>query len=152
MNGIRRKFQCEEVQALLDGNDIIVITETHLNILSRCPEDFILIARSNPIESLTPRGGVAIYKKIDSELDIVVISKNDFKDCIVFRIIPIEVICVALYIPPSNTKYFSNEYMENLQLFLSNFKSTPTCLVGDLNSRFGQPPRFDDSVVYKRKP
>ena len=112
----------------------------------------MLIGRSKPIESTSPRGGVAIYKKIDSDVDVVVITQHDFKDCIVFRINPIEVICIALYIPPSNTKYFSGEYMEQLQLLLSNFKHIPTCLVGDTNSRFGQPPRFEENIIYKSNP
>ena len=123
-----------------------------MNILSKCPENFILIARSKPIESATPRGGVAIYKRIDSDFDVVVISQHDFSDCIVFRITPIEVIGVALYIPPSNTKYFSGEYWEHLQLLLSNFEHIPTCIFGDLNSRFGQPPRNGGNIVYKDNP
>ena len=112
----------------------------------------MLVARSKPIGSATPRGGVAVYKKIDSDFDVVPISQHDFNDCIVLKINPIEVICVAMYIPPSNTKYFSEEYMEHLQLLLSNFIQTPTCLIGDMNSRFGQPPRFSGNIVYNNNP
>ena len=140
------------MQALFATYDIVAIFETHLNIISKCPENFMLLARSKPIESATPRGGVAIYKNIDSDLDVVVITQHDFKDCIVFKIKPIEVICIALYIPPSNTKYFSVEYMERLQLLLSNFKHVPTCVIGDMNSRFGQPPRFNGDITYKDNP
>ena len=149
INGIKKKFQSEEAQTLFAGYDLVIISETHLNILSKCPKDFMLLARSKPIESATPRGGVAVYKKIDSEFDVTVITQHDFKDCIVLRITPIEVICIALYIPPSNTKYFSVEYLETLQLLLSNFKHTPTCLIGDLNSRLGQPPIFNKDISYK---
>ena len=81
MHGIKRKFQAEEVKTLITSYDFLVITETHLNILSKCPEDFMLLARSKPIESATPRGGVAVYKNISSEFDVVVISQHDFKDC-----------------------------------------------------------------------
>ena len=152
INGINKKFQSNEVQALFADYDILAVSETHLNILNKCPKDFILLARSKPIKSTTPRGGVAIYKKITSEFDITVITQHDFNDCVVFKITPIDVICIVLYIPPSNTKYYSSEYMENLQLILSNFKNNPTCLIGDLNSRFGEPPRFDDKIVYKSNP
>ena len=123
-----------------------------MNILSKCPENFLLLARSKPVESTTPRGGVALYKKIDSDFDVVVISQHDFNDCIVFKVTPIEVICIALYIPPSNTKYFSEEYWKHLQLLLSHFEHTPTCIIGDINSRFGQPPRNDGGIVYKTNP
>ena len=112
----------------------------------------MLIARSKPIESATPRGGVAIYKRIDSEFDIVVISQHDFNDCIVFKINPIEVVCAVLYIPPSNTKYYSEEYWEHLQLLFSNFEHPPTCIIGDLNSRFGQLPKNAYEIVYKDNP
>ena len=152
IHGIKRKFQADEVKTLFASYDILVITETHLNILSKCPKDFMLLARSKPIQSATPRGGVAIYKNISSEFDVVVISQHDFNDCIVFKITPIEVICVAMYIPPSNTKFFTTEYMENVQLLLSNFKTTPTCLIGDLNTRFGQPPQLNEDISYKTNP
>ena len=152
MHGIKRKFQAEEVKTLITSYDFLVITETHLNILSKCPEDFMLLARSKPIESATPRGGVAVYKNISSEFDVVVISQHDFKDCIIFKITPIEVICIAMYIPPSNTKFFTAEYMENLQLLLSNFKDIPTCLIGDMNARLGQPPQLNEEISYKRNP
>ena len=152
INGIKKKFQTTDVQTLFAGYDIVAISETHLNILSKCPENFLLIARSEPIESKSPRGGVALYKKIESEFDVVVISQRDFTDSIIFKITPIEVICVVLYIPPSNTKYFSEEYMEHLQLLLSNFKHIPTCLIGDMNSRFGQPPMFNENIAYNDNP
>ena len=57
-----------------------------------------------------------------------------------------------MYIPPSNTKYFSGEYWEHLTLLLSHFKHTPTCIIGDINARFGTPPRFSENIVYKANP
>ena len=103
------------------------------------------------MESLTPRGGVAVYKKIASEFDTTVVS-DDFKDCVIFKILPIDVICIAMYIPPSSSKYFTSEYLDNMQLFLSNFKLLPMCLMGDLNTRFGQPPIFNRDISYKNNP
>ena len=151
MNGIKRKFQSDEVLELLASCDIVTISESHLNVLSKCPKDFLLIARSKPVKSLSPRGGIAVYKKITSEFDAELVS-DEFRDCVIFRILPIEVTCIAMYISPSNTKYYTPEYMENLQLFLSTFKLLPTCLVGDLNARFGQPPIFNNDVSYKNNP
>ena len=151
MNGIKRKFQSDEVLELLASCDIVTISESHLNVLNKCPKDFLLIARSKPVKSLSPRGGIAVYKKITSEFDAELVS-DEFRDCVIFRILPIEVTCIAMYISPSNTKYYTPEYMENLQLFLSTFKLLPTCLVGDLNARFGQPPIFNQDISYKNNP
>ena len=111
----------------------------------------MLIGRSKPIESLTPRGGVVVYKNISSEIDAIVIS-DEFKDCVIFKVLPVDIICIAVYIPPSCSKYSTPEYMDNLQLFISNFKDTPTYIMGDLNSRFGDISCFDESVVYKKNP
>ena len=127
------KFKSDEVLELFSRYDIVTITESHLNTLNKCPEGFMLVARSKPIQSLSPRGGVVVYKKITSEFDTVVIS-DELKDCVIFRILPIEVICIAMYIPPSNSRYYTAEYMENLGLILDNFKLLPTCLFGDLNT------------------
>ena len=42
----------------------VIINETHLNIRDKCPDEFIFIGRSKPIESLTPRGCVAVFQRI----------------------------------------------------------------------------------------
>ena len=41
--------------------------------------------------------------------------------------------------------------MDNLKLFLMNFRDVPTCIIGDLNARFGQPPG-DDEITYQQNP
>lgn len=108
INGIKQKFQSAEVQELFKLYDIVIISETHLNIRDKCPNDFVFIGRSKPIESLTPRGGVAVFRNVYTETNAEVIS-TDFKDCVIFNIEPHDMTCVALYIPPSNSKYFSDE-------------------------------------------
>ena len=76
---------------------------------------------------------------------------SDFRDCCIFKIIPLDIVCVATYIPPTNSKYSTPEYMDNLKLFLMNFKDVPTCVLGDMNARFGQPPESDE-IAYQQNP
>ena len=80
INGIKNKFLAEEIQNLFNQHDIVVINETHLNIRDKCPKDFIFIGRSKPVESLAPRGGVAVFRKADTEISVKIISE-DFRDC-----------------------------------------------------------------------
>ena len=129
-----------------------MISESHLNIRDKCPEDFMIIGRSKPIESACPRGGVVAYKHMDSLLDFEIIT-DELRDCLVFRLLPVDIVVVAVYIPPSTSKYSSPEYMENLQLILSNFKNKPTYIVGDLNARYGDMTRESDrGRLYKLNP
>ena len=122
-----------------------------MNIRDKCPKDFIFVGRSKPIESLTPRGGVAVFRRVDTEISVDVVS-DEFRDCVVFRILPLDIVCVANYIPPSNSKYTTPDYMDNLKLFMLNFKDSPTCIIGDMNARFGQPPAFAEEITYKHNP
>ena len=127
-----------DVKALLQDKDIVIITETQFNIRSKCPEDFFLVGRStfNP-DTCKPRGGVAVYKKCASPLQMKVLSSN-FTDCVILEICSSNVILVALYIPPSNSLYFEDCYFENLGLILNHFlESHSVYLLGDLNSRVG---------------
>ena len=73
MNGVKLKFVNDEVLRILDDADILIVQETHFNIRVRCPTGFLFIARSAPIESKVPRGGVAIYKNERKEFDIDVV-------------------------------------------------------------------------------
>ena len=73
-------------------------------------------------------------------------------ETVIFRVLPLDIVCVANYIPPANSKYSIPDYMDNLKHFLMNFKDTPTFVFGDMNARFGQPPIFDDEVTYTHNP
>ena len=129
-----------------------MIGESHLNVRDKCPEHFMLIGRSKPIMSASPRGGIAVYKRIESLVDCEVIT-DELRDCVLFRVLPVDIVVAALYIPPSNSKYSSPEYMQNLQMIMNNFKDTPTFIIGDLNSRYGEmAPTSDETTVYTENP
>ena len=60
INGTKNKFQQEDVKSMLNNYDVIVISETHFNERTRCPEGFAYKGRSQKVPSKIPRGGVAI--------------------------------------------------------------------------------------------
>ena len=151
INGIKTKFSSPYVQELFKEYDIVVINETHLNILDKCPKIFIFVSRSKPIKSKYPRGGVAIFRNMNSDIDTECIT-TDFRDCVIFKVMALNVTCIVPYIPPSNSKYTSPIYMDSLKLFLDTFKNVPTIIFGDLNSRYGQPPVFSDKINYQINP
>ena len=62
------------------------------------PQKFIFVGRSKPVESLSPRGGVALFRNMRSNIDVELVT-NDFVDCIICRILPVNLICISVYIP-----------------------------------------------------
>ena len=151
MNGVKNKFLSNEVKELLNGNDIVVIVETKFNVRHKCPDGYLLIARSKVDNSwIRPRGGVAIFKKSNSSLDISTISV-DFADCVIVEIVNMGIIIIAIYIAPSNSQYFDELYFENIKLFLERFSKRPCYIVGDLNSRMGDW-EYAEGYYYKTNP
>ena len=139
-----------DVKDLFTECEILVINESKFNTRAKYPNGFIIIGRSCPSGSSIPRG-VIVYRKMSSFIDAQLIS-NDFIDCVIFRILPMNIICVAPYIPPSNSNYFQKEYFDNLELFLEKFKKDSTLCFGDLNTRFGEPRVIRDDANYNSNP
>lgn len=136
INGVKNKFMSDIANDAIQTTDIIVICETHFNIRSKCPDNFILIAKSPPTESKRPRGGVAIYKKIHCSLQFTTLL--NIPDCTVCEIQDTNIILIALYIPPSNSQYFSEDLYDHLKSMLVYFLPQKIVyVVGDLNSRYG---------------
>jgi hypothetical protein len=140
----------ENILTILDEFDILCFTETHLGVRSKCPKDFNLVARSKAIESKSPRGGVAIYKKISSDVNLELLY-DGLQDCVICRIMDTDILIVAFYIPPSNSKYFDELYFNNLDLIFSKFYSHQLLILGDLNSRIGTP-LYNHSLRYTVNP
>ena len=44
-----------------------------------------------------------------------------------------------MYIPPSNSQYFSNNYFNNLRMLYDFFHNKQLVILGDLNSRTSTP-------------
>ena len=58
---------------------------------------------------------------------------------------------IALYISPSNSIYFKDEYFSNLDLIYNRFRSYVFLIMGDLNSRVGTP-TYDTDLRYFDNP
>ena len=96
---------------------------------------FSIVTRSNAGEMKTSHGGVALYKKIDPNINFNIIS-NDLYDMIVAEIQDTNFIMVVTYIPPNNTKYYNDIYFDHLRLVTDTFQTSKNILIfGDLNSR-----------------
>ena len=74
------------------------------------------------------------------------------RDCVIFRISPVDIVVAVVYIPPSNSKYSTPEYMQNLQTILDHYKDTPAYIAEDINSRYGELPPTDGKTMCTPNP
>ena len=95
-----------------------------------------MVGRSSVVESINPRGGVAVYKNkiLEGEVDLI---PADFRDCVLFKINNSDLVIDGMYIPPNNSLYYNEIYFKNLQLILDYFREKHLIIIGDLNSRIG---------------
>ena len=136
LNGVKNKFMSTIVNDIIQNSDILFITETHFNKRTKCPSNFVLIENSPPIESKRPRGGVAIYKRIHCSLQIITLL--NLPDFIVCELLDTNIIIAAIYIPPSTSPFFKEDYLDNLKSILQYFvQHKKVYVLGDLNSRYG---------------
>ena len=66
INGVKRKFDNENVLNIVKKYDILIIIESKFGERIVCPNGFIYVGRSKKIESKSPRGGVAVFKNNES--------------------------------------------------------------------------------------
>ena len=150
IHGTKNKYLRKEVLNLFSDKDIIVISETHFGKRSKCPKGFCLVDRSEPIDSVKPRGGVAIYKRYTKNIETKL--KLKLPDCIVITIVNTKVVIMALYIPPQGSPYYNESYFENMKTVYESLCDTyEVIIVGDLNARVGN--RFQrDMMSYEPNP
>ena len=135
INGVQNKFLSNDAYKLFIDKEILIIVETHFGIRTKCPRNFVLIARSKIRESKKARGGVALYKRADSTLSLKVMCEDLF-DTLVIEVENTPAIFVATYIPPNNTNYYTDIYYENLRIILDTFIFNKKIYIfGDMNSR-----------------
>ena len=117
------------------SNKFLPLEVANFNVRTKCPDGFYLIGRSEPVKSLKPRGGVAFYMRIGTNIDLRV--KNVMlPDCLLIEVLHCNVIFVCMYIPPTNSEFYKDEYFDNLQFIIDLFnKSHCLVIMGDLNSR-----------------
>ena len=152
MNGVKYKFQSEDVMDTINTCDILVISETHFNIRTRCPDGFFLAGRSKPSGDKRPRGGVAVFTNMNAQLKINILS-DEFVDILVFEIENTNIGVIAPYIPPNNSLYFDEECIKSVQMLWEIYSANRTMyLVGDLNARIGDFSALSTSLEYKVNP
>ena len=112
INGVKEKVSNEHILSFLKEMDVLVIIERQFNIRVKCPTGFSLVGRSSKIHSIAGNGihGVAVFKNNngDFQLDTVTV---ELIDSVIFRVRDSDVILTAMYIPPSNSHYFSVSYL-----------------------------------------
>ena len=85
IHGVKNKLLKNEILNLLIDVDILILTETHFGKRSKSPRGFCLIKRSEPLDSVKPRGGVAIYKKFEKNIETRTLKIN-LPDCVVISL------------------------------------------------------------------
>ena len=153
MNGVKEKFSNEYTLKFLQKFDILVITETHFNIRVKCPAGFTLVGRSPKIQSSAGKGihGVAVFKNINKNFILDIIT-TEFIDSVVFRVRDSELILAAMYIPPSNSQYFSDKYFNNFRMLCDFFSNKQLVILGDLNARTSTPLLTNNNEYYATNP
>lgn len=151
MNGVKTKFLNNDVKNLFKNFDILIITETHYGIRSRCPEDFLFVCRSKEIKSKKPRGGVAFYinKKCNFSLETLC---DSLRECTVVQVKDSNLIIAGIYIPPSNSPYFDKCSFSNLELIYEKYKSSHLIIAGDMNTRIGTPIYDNEMIDHTKNP
>ena len=135
INGVKNKFLSNDVTNMIHGKGLICLAETHFNIRTKCPTGFYLVDRSEPIASKKPRGGVAIYVNMKTNIKLKPLKMN-LKDCVIAEIVDSNIIIAVMYLPPTNSLYYSDEYFDSLSVIFDTFgKSRSIVLFGDFNAR-----------------
>ena len=118
---MKQKFDDENVKALFDKHDILIMMETHFMKRMKTPENFQIIGRSPPISNVS-RGGVAVYKKLSFDMLFHVFT-DLAPDTVVFSPVESKTLFIAPYITPDNSKYKNPEIFSNIDFTLDNYKN-----------------------------
>ena len=131
--------------------DIVVVIETHFGVRTRCPENFEIVCRSIEIESKKPRGGVAVYRRKSSQIQLDTICK-ELRDCVIIQIRNTNLVLACAYIPPENSKYYDDIYFDNMEMLMNHFCDNNLLIMGDLNSRFSNLTNKQKDYTYTQNP
>ena len=138
MNGVKEKFKNEEVQTLFSTYDVLIIMETHFKVRHKCPQEFELVGKSVPFCEKTGRGGVAVYAKKVLKLSFLVYD-DICPDVVVVKLCNTNVVIIAPYIVPDNSKFKINMMFPTLHFLIQNFPRDNVYMMGDMNARCATP-------------
>ena len=149
MNGVKEKFESEEVQLLFSKYDVLVIMETHFKVRHKCPKEFELVGKSVPLCATTGRGGVAVYARKTLKLSFRVYH-DICPDAVVVKLCNTNIVIVAPYIVPDNSKFKISDIFSILDFITQNFSRDYVYMMGDLNARCATP--NNSTQQYVRNP
>ena len=107
INGVKSKFEYSPVADLFLKYDFIIISETHFKQRVKVPNGFNLVHKSKQINMKYGVGGVAVYHSKLSMFEID-FSHDSFENTIIFGIKNSNTVIAAIYLPPSNSKYYTS--------------------------------------------
>ena len=73
-------------------------------------------------------------------------------DCVIFQIQHSDLVIAAQYIPPANSTYYDDVYIDNLNLIHDKYHSRELIITGDLNARIGDIRCINPAVSYRPNP
>ena len=138
MNGVKEKFKDDEVQTLFSKYDILIIMETHFKVRHRCPEEFELVGKSVPLCEKAGRGGVVVFARKVLKLSFRV-YQDICPDAVVVKLCNTNVVIIAPYVVPENSKFKINKIFSILHFIIQNFPRDHVYMIGDLNARCATP-------------
>ena len=138
MNGVKEKFNNEEVQLLFSNYDILIIIETHFKVRHRCPDEFELVGKSVLLCEKTGRDGVAVYARKILKLSFRVYHDIS-PDAVVVKLCNTNIVIVAPYVVPDNSKFKISNIFSILDFIIQNFPRDYVYMMGDLNARCATP-------------
>ena len=94
--------------------------ETHFKVRHKCPEEFELVGKSVPLCEKTGRGGVAVYARKMMELSFRVYH-DICPDAVVVKLCNINIVIIAPYVVPDNSKFKINNIFSILDFIIQNF-------------------------------
>ena len=152
MNGVGNKFNNNNVRDILikDNYDIVVVVETHFNVRIKCPPNYYFVGKSKYENTPKPQGGMAVYQKKDSMFYLDILADN-FVDLVVLQIKNSDFVLVPIYIPPLDSRFYTKDYFNSLELVIDTFINSKLLIFGDLNSRVGTPPPYA-GIIYTENP
>ena len=135
INSVRTKLEKPNVQTLLANQDIISLNEIKTPLTVSFPGYISIISRNR---SNTSRGGtyVLVRNQLTADLSDVDLSIPD-QVWLKLKCVP-EVLFGFVYIPPSDSPYFSETSLSSIQEKLKTSEaSNGAVIIGDLNAHFG---------------
>lgn len=145
INGVGSKFDKPVINNFITNFDIMIVMETHFKTRYKDVDGFELVCRS--ASSSAGRGGVALYLNSLCDLKLHILD-NDHCDSVCVEILQYDIILLAPYITPSNSKYYNNSLFQYIKFVADFYKEKNVFIIGDLNCRINIPTNIDPLKLY----